>query len=105
MSRKTKYSREFREEAIKLCQANGANKAEIARSLGVTYKTLCNWTYGLGEEANSETQIENKKLKHEVARLKEEVEILKKAGANEASHPACAKRTLPNTLGKVQIHF
>ncbi|MDX1920769.1 MAG: transposase [Candidatus Caenarcaniphilales bacterium] len=40
MSKKTEYSKEFKEEAIRLCKAKGPNKAEIARKLGLTYKTL-----------------------------------------------------------------
>ncbi|MDX1919614.1 MAG: transposase [Candidatus Caenarcaniphilales bacterium] len=45
MSRKTEYSKEFKEEAIRLCKAKEANKAEIARKLGLNYKTICNWVY------------------------------------------------------------
>ncbi len=41
----SKYEKEFKDGAVRLCNAKDANKAQIARSLGVEYKTLCNWVY------------------------------------------------------------
>lgn len=41
MSRKREYSREFKEEATRLGCQEGANKAQIARELGVAYPTYC----------------------------------------------------------------
>ena len=75
----SKYEKEFKEEAIRLCKVKGANKAEIARQLGVDYKTLCNWVYTKENAIPAEDKAEIKKLKKENARLKEENEILKKA--------------------------
>lgn len=75
----SKYEREFKEEAVRLCKGAGANKAEIARKLGVDYKTLCNWFYEKKNDLPAEDKIEIKKLRKENARLKEENEILKKA--------------------------
>lgn len=75
----SKYEKEFKEEAIRLCKGKDANKAEIARQLGVEYKTLCNWVYASNDEMNEEEKAEMKRLKKENARLKEENEILKKA--------------------------
>ena len=75
----SKYEKEFKEEAVRLCKAKDSNKAEIARKLGVEYKTLCNWVYASNDEMNEEEKAEMKRLKKENARLKEENEILKKA--------------------------
>jgi transposase len=86
MSKKTEYSKEFKEEAVRLCKAKGSNKAEIARKLGVEYKTLCNWVYASNDEISPEEKAEMKKLKKENARLKEENEILKKASQYFAKH-------------------
>ena len=38
-----RYTKEFKEEAVKLCLQEGANRREIADNLGVKYKTICNW--------------------------------------------------------------
>jgi len=75
----SKHEKEFKEEAIRLCKVKGANKAEIARGLGVEYKTLCNWVYASENDLPAEEKAEMKKLKKENARLREENEILKKA--------------------------
>lgn len=75
----SKYEREFKEEAVRLCKGAGANKAEIARKLGVDYKTLCNWVYSERSDLPAEDKTEIKKLRKENAHLKEENEILKKA--------------------------
>ena len=82
----SKYEKEFKEEAIRLCNAKDANKEEIARRLGVEYKTLCNWVYLSKDEVAPEEKAEMKRLKKENARLKEEVEILKKASQYFAKH-------------------
>ena len=89
----SQYSKEFKEEAVRLCKAKDANKAEIARMLGVEYKTLCNWFYVSNDEMSAEEKAEMKKLKKENLRLKEEVAILKKQVS-----------TLQDTPCKVRIH-
>ncbi|MDX1919286.1 MAG: transposase [Candidatus Caenarcaniphilales bacterium] len=71
MSKKTEYSKEFKEEAIRLCKVKVANKAEIARKLGLTYKTLCNWFYDSNDEISPEEKAEIKRLNKENARLAE----------------------------------
>ena len=82
----SKYEKEFKEEAVRLCKVKDANKAEISRKLGVEYKTLCNWVYASENDLPSEEKAEMKRLKKENARLKEEVEILKKASQYFAKH-------------------
>jgi len=82
----SKYEKEFKEEAVGLCKVKGSNKAEIARKLGVEYKTLCNWFYEAENDLPAEEKAEMKKLKKENARLREENEILKKASQYFAKH-------------------
>jgi hypothetical protein len=54
--------------------------------LRVECKTFCNWVYASNDERSAEEKAEVKKLKKENARLKEEIEILKKASQYFAKH-------------------
>jgi transposase len=86
MSNKKKtYTKEFKEEAVRLAQKNG-NISETARSLGLHDSVLRRWRTELnleGEKAfpgKGHSQDEElRQLQRENQRLKETVEILKKA--------------------------
>lgn len=89
MERK-KYSKEYKEEAIRLVVEMGVSAAQAARDLGINDNMLRRWIkeYGTsrgqafpGNGRLKADQLENKRLKKEVARLKAENEILKKAAA------------------------
>jgi transposase len=78
MSSRKVYSKEFKEEAIRLAQ-KGANNSQVARDLGITTGMLTRWDYQLnklGEKAfPGHGKPENEELYHlkrEVTRLKEE---------------------------------
>jgi transposase len=86
------YPREFKIEAVRLMEESDRPSAEIANELGVRRNMLYKWKEQLatkGEAAFSgksgrkpkEQQSEMAKLKGENDRLREEVEILKKAAA------------------------
>ena len=86
------YTREFKQEAVRLMQASDRPASEIAMELGIRRNQLYKWKDQLavkGEEAfpgkpgrpKKENQSQLKSLKQENERLKEEVEILKKAAA------------------------
>jgi transposase len=88
----TSYTREFKREAVRLMEASDRPAAEIARELGVRRNQLYKWKEQLqneGEGAFSgqrgrpkkEKQNELSTLRHENERLREELEILKKAAA------------------------
>ena len=90
------YSREFKLEAVRLCEESGKSSAQIASELGISANSLYNWRKQLKElkegAFKSESQLtpeqqEIKRLRIEVARLKEQREILKKATAFFASEP------------------
>lgn len=96
MTRKRKpyktYTKEFKAEAVKLMEESDRPAAEIALELGVRRNQLYKWKEQLqakGEQAFSdqrgrpkkENQSELTTLRQENERLKEEVEILKKATA------------------------
>lgn len=88
------YSPEFRKNAVKLALSSDQSRAATARELGINVNSLHTWVAkyreeGLtGKETIDEVSLleQNKALKKENARLKEEREILKKASAYFASH-------------------
>src|SRR5258707_2378784 len=92
MGRPSKYSSEFREQAVELVRATGKSIAEVARDLQINDQTLGNWVKADKAErgvpdANgllpltAAERAELTKLRRENAKLKVEREILKKAAA------------------------
>ena len=89
-----KYTPEFKANAVRLYEAAGpdATYAEIARGLGCDAGSLSTWVK-LARNAQPDDpemnpfqiQEENRRLKRELARVKEENEILLKASAFFAS--------------------
>lgn len=88
MKEKKKYSKEFKMDAISLVKEQGYTRVEAARSLGVDRQLIGRWLKEeekSGEESFrgqgklSAEQLEIRRLKEEVRRLKLEKEILKKA--------------------------
>lgn len=92
MGRPSKYSPEFREQAVELVRATGKTVAEIARDLSINDTTLGNWVKADAAERGvpdssgllpltAAERAELTKLRRENAKLKVEREILKKAAA------------------------
>ena len=92
MGRPSKYSPEFREQAVELVRATGRPIAVVARELGVNDTTLGNWVKadeaerGVPDRSGllpltAAERAELTRLRRENARLKVEREILKKAAA------------------------
>lgn len=96
MTRKRKpyrtYTKEFKEEAVRLMEASDRPASEIAMELGIRRNQLYKWKEQLqskGADAftgqrgrpRKEDQSELTTLRQENERLKEELEILKKAAA------------------------
>lgn len=86
------YPREFKLEAIRLMDSSDRPASEIAMELGIRRNLLYKWKEQLAEKGEvaftqergrpkKEDQSEASRLKQENARLREEVEILKKAAA------------------------
>lgn len=93
MASKKSYTREFKEEAVSLANKNG-NVSETARSLGLHDSILRRWKQELEDDpekafpGKGHSQDEQlRKLQRENQRLKETVEILKKAMGVFASRP------------------
>lgn len=86
MGRPSKWTQEFRDEAVQLV-LNGRKVRDVAESLGLNTETLRKWVnqarVDLGTRAGvtREENEELKKLRRENRRLREEREILKKAAA------------------------
>ena len=93
------YPAEFKAEAVRLVQTSGKQVTQIARELDVDRQTLHSWVRlaekrkgkplgdvfpGHGNRPAEEAELE--RLRRENARLKEDVEILKKATAFFAKH-------------------
>lgn len=78
------YTREFKEEAVKLINEQGYSYAEAGRNLGVNPNQLSRWKREIEEDKGdpgsaASLQAELKRLRKENKRLKLEREILKKA--------------------------
>ena len=82
--KKPYYTKEFKEEAVKLVVEQGYRISEAAKSLCVSDSAIRKWKSQLGPKSNKvdqDQQAEIKQLKKEVKRLRMEREILKKAAA------------------------
>lgn len=96
-----RYTKEFREEAVKLVTEEGLSWGEAAGRLSLPISTLTNWVKAykagkLGEVGKNyrpltEVEIELARTRKELAIVKMERDILKKAAAY------FAKESLPGT--------
>jgi|TARA_R110000772_G_C13245119_1_gene434027 transposase len=88
MTKRKKYSKEFKLDAIALVKEQGYNQAEAARNLGLNPNMLGRWIKesesddGQAFRGNGKLtpeQLELRQLREENKRLKMERDILKKA--------------------------
>ena len=96
-----RYTREFRQEAVKLVMDEGLSWGEAAQRLSLPTSTLANWVKAakagrLGEVGKkyrplTEIEMELARTKKELAEVKMERDILKKAAAY------FARESLPGT--------
>lgn len=81
------YSREFKQEAIRLAEVGDKTASQVARELGIRVNQLWKWKQQLEAEASAGSPAkrgrpaegEVGRLRRENARLKQENELLKKA--------------------------
>jgi transposase len=82
------YTKEFKQEAVRLAQTSGKPITQIARELGISDTSIHQWRKELTENGTDafpgkghQTQLEeeNRHLKRENERLRQERDILKKA--------------------------
>ena len=87
----TTYTKEFKLEALRMMNESDRPASEVAMKLGIRRNQLYKWKDQMTKKGNAPTakkgrpkkedQSELSKLKQENKRLKEDVEILKKAAA------------------------
>lgn len=84
------FSREYKLEAVKLVRERGVTIAQAARDLDVHENVLRKWVREYGDDPSQSfpgkgqmkpEQLEIERLRREVAKLKAERDILKKAAA------------------------
>ncbi len=88
MRKRTKYTKEFKTDAINLIIRSDRSIRKIADELGVEYNLLCRWKreYDVHEEKafpgnGNPVEAELARLKRELLDVSEERDILKKAVA------------------------
>jgi transposase len=90
MGRRRTFTREFKLEAVRLLRERGVSVAQASRDLDVHPNVLRKWARDFeadprdafpGQGQMKPEQLEIERLKREVAKLKAERDILKKAAA------------------------
>jgi transposase len=90
MTKRSYFTKEFKQEAIRVLESGNKSATELARELGIRRNILYKWRdelSGKGEEAfkgpgrRRVKESREVELEQENQRLKEENEILKKAAA------------------------
>lgn len=90
MGRPTKYSDQFRRDALALVESSGRPIAEVARSLGISEGTLWNWVRAARDatqraadpDALTESERDElRRLRKENVELRSDKEILRRAAA------------------------
>ena len=96
MGTRRKFTDEFKREAVKLATQPGVTVTTVARELGVERSVLRAWVRKTEEgryeptpckPLKSDSQAENEQLRRELARVKMERDILKKALGYFAKDP------------------
>ena len=91
--KETRYTDEFRHDAVRIAFTSGLNRPKVASDLGVALSTLNKWVQrhqhdDLMSGPHENVEKENDRFRREVRLLKEEREILKNCSGLE---PACAQ--------------
>jgi len=90
MRARRKFTREFKVEAVRLVRERGVSIAQAARDLDLGQTVLRQWVRAFaadpkdafpGQGQQKPEQVEVTQLRREVARLKMERDVLKKAAA------------------------
>src|SRR6195952_5352536 len=102
------FTREFKLEAVRLIKQRGVSYAQASEDLGVHPTQLRNWVKQLADDPQhafpgqgqmKPEQLEIAQLKREVAKLKAERDILKKAAADFEKESTGSSVSLRSTGG------
>ena len=102
--KKRRFTAQFKADAVELLRASNKPLIEVAKELGIGHSTLCIWNQKFlheskakdegavgdrseGVASGQELLDENRRLRLEVAHLKRQREILKKAASILAEDP------------------
>jgi transposase len=86
-NKRSSYPVEFKTSSVKLAVESDQPISQTARDLGININTLHNWITKYSNSSkdnmknNENTAEENKRLKKELAMVKQERDLLKKAAA------------------------
>jgi transposase len=81
------YTKEFKEEAVRLAQTSSKPITQVARELGISDTSIHQWRKELAQHSKeafpgsghqTPLEEENRRLKREIERLQQERDILKK---------------------------
>ncbi len=84
-------TQEFKREAVRLAQTSGKPIAQVARELGISDSSIPEWRKELAEHGaeaspgsghQTALEEENRRLKRELERTRQERDILKKTGSH-----------------------
>jgi transposase len=88
---KAVYTKEFRDQAVKMVLTDGLSASEAARRLSISMKTLANWLrlarsgklaqVGQNQAPLTEMEMELSRMKRELAEVRMERDLLKKFAA------------------------
>ena len=93
-NKKNVYTNDFKDEAVKMALSSELSMSQVAKNLGIQYKTLHSWIKKNmpksmdvqdGKNKVKALEEENKALKNKLKRTVMERELLKKAAAYFAS--------------------
>ena len=85
-----RYDEQFKRDAVRLMTEGGRTATEVSRDLGVGLTQVRRWHEkyaGVKAEKRTAEELENEKVRRELAQVKEEREILKKALAVFSRRP------------------
>ena len=98
------YTLEFKREAVRLAQMSGKSIAQVARELGISDSSIHQWRKELAEHGaeafpgsghQTALEEENRRLKRELERTRQERDILKKQSVSSRTAscevPGCGR--------------
>ena len=98
-----RYTKELREEAVKLIIEEGLSLPDAARRLSLPHSTLCNWArahkegkltaIGATQKPLTDAETELARIRRELATVKMERDFLRKAAAYFAKEPQSGTRS------------
>ena len=106
------YTAEFKREAVRLAQTSGKPITHIARELGISDTSIHQWRKELAEHSveafpgsghQAALEEENRRLKRELERVRQERDILKKNGRSLCVRPAMKYQFIEEQQGEYPI--